>query len=660
MTWTTKRTAAAVLALLALHFALAVASAARKGPTFDEVYHLTAGYTYWQTGDFRMSSAKPPLPSLWAAMPWLAEPARLPRFDTVSWRESRLFEYGPQFFYGVGNDVMAMLQRSRMLVAAMSVLLGLAVFAWARALFGVGGGLLSLAVYAFSPTVLAHARLVTTDLVVSAFFLFSAATVWAVLQRVTGLRMLASGLALAGLFLAKLTAVFILPVVVAMALLRLFVRRPLPVELWVKREVTSWVGRAGVIALALLVQGILVWGGIWAAYGFRYETFRHAVTGTERFVDPYAPDSTEDRWEAHAAHSPGLARVAGFLREHRLLPEIYLYSVVLGARTTSKRSAFLDGEYSDEGFASFFPLAFLYKTPTALLALLACALAASVWRPRGWREGLYRTAPLWLLLLVYWSFAVQSRINIGHRHILPVYPLLFVLVGAASGLCAHRQRIVRWAAPALALLLALGSLRAFPHYLAYFNLIAGGPSNGYRHLVDSSLDWGQDLPALAAWLEENEHSEPVYLAYFGNAPPSHFGVRALALPYDTVESAGVGARAFGLPKLTPGTYCISATHLQQVYDPGIPNLKPSEEQQFYRGFLPLARQVEDIPLGDQRALREAVAARGPAFERGFNHFQRTRYAVLCRYLRAREPDHVIGHTIFVYELDAAELERALR
>src|SRR5438876_5097185 len=100
-----------------------------------------------------------------------------------------------------------------------------------------------------------------------------------------------------------------------------------------------------------------------------------------------------------------------------------------------------------------------------------------------------------------------------------------------------------------------------PDYLAYFNEIAGGPRAGYRHLVDSSLDWGQDLPGLKAWLDENTDGiagKPIYLAYFGSADPEWYGIHATSLPRDpSSKSAAAG--------LTAGIYCVSATVLQQVY-----------------------------------------------------------------------------------------------
>ena len=160
--------------------------------------------------------------------------------------------------------------------------------------------------------------------------------------------------------------------------------------------------------------------------------------------------------------------------------------------------------------------------------------------------------------MFYWGFLISSHINIGHRHILATYPPLFVLCGAAGfWLRPARLRSLNAACPpklgeggsydpavfgpgvaapktgavlvALMVLLAAEVFYRFPDYLAYFNVIAGGPANGYRHLVDSSLDWGQDLPGVKRYVEEHHLTGPIYLSYFGSASPDYYHTPAQLL-----------------------------------------------------------------------------------------------------------------------------------
>jgi hypothetical protein len=519
---------------------------------------------------------------------------------------------------------------------------------------------------------LASAGLATTDLVTAAFFLFALASVWWVFHETTPASLLCSSLALAGLLLSKLTGLFILLIMLVLLGIRILSPEPIRFRLRGRgRTVATRGGKGRVLALIVAVQLVVVYMAIWGAYGFRYSTFQASQPGVDRLHMPHFGDSGRDPWSVQYEGHPAVKAVVEAGRRSRLLPEPYLYTVALGSQVSGIRRAFLDGHHSLTGFRRFFPLAFLYKTPLPVLALLLCALAAFVAGRRrspggdqdpapssagGFRDALYRTAPLWLMLAVYWAAVLTSRINIGHRHLLPVYPPLFILAGAAAGLMAHRRRIVRWIVPALGALMAAVSLSAFPNYLAFFNLLAGGSSHGYRHLVDSSLDWGQDLIGLERWLDRNAGNQPVYVSYFGFAPPRYYGVNGLALPSDGILS--FGDRHIGLSKLTSGIYCISATRLQQVYPPDLQEWTAAKDS-VYRRLLPAVQEVASLPVTDQAALSRMVNTKGPAFRADFDAFQQYRFAKLCAYLRRREPDAQVGHSILIYRLTGDDLERAL-
>jgi hypothetical protein len=238
-----------------------------------------------------------------------------------------------------------------------------------------------------------------------------------------------------------------------------------------------------------------------------------------------------------------------------LVPEDYARGLVFVMRHSEARRTFLLGELSDRGFPHYFLVTFLVKTPVPLLLLTALALA------RIGRIGRREAAFLWLPVLVYAALTTTRGLQIGHRHLLPLYPFLFVAGGEAAA------RLWSWRRPAgLALVATLGlwyaggTLRQHPHHLAYFNEIAGGPANGWRVLVDSNLDWGQDLKRLASWMRENGVTR-VKLSYFGSADPSYYGIDAEALPGYTAPHAPRVTR-----EIRPGDIvAVSATNLQGVY-----------------------------------------------------------------------------------------------
>ena len=155
--------------------------------------------------------------------------------------------------------------------------------------------------------------------------------------------------------------------------------------------------------------------------------------------------------------------------------------------------AFLLGQRSNEGWWGYFGLAYLLKTPTVTLALLVIAVIY-VTGQRLWR----RTMILWLPVGALFIAASASRLNIGYRHILPVTPFIWLFI-AMTGPMWRRQRVSQWLLAALLTFYALGTFRQMPHFLAYFNEIVGGSTQGYRFLGDSNIDWGQDLGQLAEY-----------------------------------------------------------------------------------------------------------------------------------------------------------------
>src|SRR5205814_2137227 len=259
---------------------------------------------------------------------------------------------------------------------------------------------------------------------------------------------------------------------------------------------------------------------IWLAFSFRYSAWTN---------DGSTHQNTKWHWNYLVEDGGTFEGAVSSALTHHVLPEGYLYGLAYVHKHQIDRSAFLDNEWSIVGFSSFFPRAFIYKTPLSFLCLLALALYAVIASRRSWKiENLFH--PLWAFGFVYGAFAVTAQLNIGHRHILPIYPALFIGCGAVVYLLRQNRRTIFIAAVAILFLWQISESFAIrPNYLAYFNEVAGGPSRGYQHLVDSSLDWGQDLPALKAWLDDHHamiDRKPLYLAYFGTADPRSYEINA--------------------------------------------------------------------------------------------------------------------------------------
>ena len=649
-----------VALILAVHFILAVTAVRDKSTTFDEIVHAASGYSYWKYNDYRINPANLNLPQRLMALPLVLGDFKFPPLDDIGWQTGEGIYVGRQFFYHCGNDLASMLLRGRTMMALLSVALGLMLFFYSRRLFGDLGGLLSLFLFSFDPTVLANAPLMCTDLAGALFFFASIWLVWRMLERFTLPRLLLSAMAMGALFLSKMSGLIILPVFLLLLLLRVISRQPLEVCVRQCRwQVHSRPRRGLLLLAATAVHAAVVVAMIWTFFGWRYEALAQVLPG-----DLPVP------WQELPANYGLGVSIIQFARDHHLLPEAYLYGYAGMLSGAQVRPAFLNGHFDVSGWRSFFPYTFAVKTPLMTLSVVVLAMAAAVrkWQSAGSSQGrpVWRsvaaaadeTSPLWLLLACYWTVAIFSHLNIGHRHILPVYPPMFVLAGAAAYWLTARPRYPRIVLVVCLLLLGGETLYRWPNYLAYFNQIVGGPANGYKHLVDSSLDWGQDLPGLKKWLDDRglgaPGREPVFLAYFGTAEPGYYQIHARQLPsYFSWQQQEI------FP-LTTGVYCISATQLQNVYTEAKAPWSRRQEQ-MYRQLVGAVKAFEST--ANDPAARAALIQSKPQgreyWKNALSLYEEYRFGRLCAYLRQREPDDQVNYSILIYRINQQEVEKAL-
>ena len=279
------------------------------------------------------------------------------------------------------------------------------------------------------------------------------------------------------------------------------------------------------------------------------------------------------------------------------------------------------------------------------MLLLTLAVCGAITVRRSWKiEKVIN--PLWGFALVYAAFAIPAPLNIGHRHILPIYPALFVACGAVVHLL-RKNRIFATAIAVLLIAQIADSVAARPDYLPYFNQLAAGPGRGYEHLVDSSLDWGQDLPGLNRWIENHrtvDDRTPIYLAYFGTADPRWYAVNAeMILPENQFSTTP--------SHLTRGTYCISATLLQSVYINDLGQWCAPYEQRYQSALAEMNRDREtDVAR---------ISNDQPRAAKMTTEFEWLRLERLCAYLRHKRPVAQVGHSIFVFDLDESDVSHAL-
>lgn len=629
----------AVVLITALHAVLAVTATADKSVTADEIAHLTAGHAYNTRGDFRLHPENGNLPQRLAALPFALAGDPLPPTNRPDWLGSDIWRVGHEFLYESGLPVEERLFAARALMALTGAATALLCFLWSHSFFGNTGGLFSLSLAALCPTLLAHGPLATSDVTMTFLFLASVGAWWRHLLNpgITGavLSAITFGLGL----LAKFSAVLLVPMLGILGLI------------WLAGEIRRGSGRLAFrrVTLSAVAHLGFAWLLIWAAYGFRFSAFAEPLEGS-RFSHDWTWLLVGLGWKAD---------LLGWLREWRLLPEAWTHGLAFVLQFSRARGAFMSGEYSITGWISFFPWAFLIKTPVPLLIILAITATVSLRRTlrggsKSVRQSLYRFAPLVVLVVVYGAVSLASNLNIGHRHLLPIYPALFIGAGALAPAARRAGRSAMVGLGALLAWQAFESGNIRPHYLAYFNQIVGGPANGWRHLVDSSLDWGQDLPGLRAWLDANARADRVFLAYFGTGDPVHEGIRATSLP--TLPEVGEARRWH---RLEAGIYAVSATMLQQVYSRHRGPWTAELEAEFQQ-----LRELEPDFLAFQEdpSRREVLLAKAPLekWRAGWTTFESLRFARLCHYLRLKRPSALIGYSILIFRLDEAEIQAVTR
>lgn len=653
--------------VLAAYWWMATSVSPRVGATADEPMHLAGGYSYWKFNDYRVQPENGTLAMRWAAIPAIWSGAAYPGPEQPGWREGRTNRIAHAFFFEVGNSWTNLLRDGRRMVAVAGALTLWLVFAWARSLWGRGGAWLATGLALFSPTLLAHGGLITSDMMLTACLLAALTTVWRLLHRLTWSRLLLATLACGATFLAKMSGVLLLPMLALLLVARWLRRAHLPIAIGPVRRARTRAGVAGATLAALLVVGAGSYGLLWAGYGFRFSAFAPGNPGQFYF----SWDVILDRAPMSGARPPGndvlvpppppaptpttVTRTIEWAREHRLLPEAFLWGFAHTYKFSRSRPAYFLGENGTEGWKLFFPTAFLLKTtiPTLLLFASGVALLCASWRDRGTRgpRWWYRSVPLLALFVIYWAVALQTRLNIGQRHLLPIYPVVFVAAGATA--LAFRRTRSKWLAPALILAVAAhaaDSWAARPFYVSYFQPLAGGPAAGHRHLVDSSFDWGQGLPDLERWLQAKERRgdrTTVFLTYFGADSPR---TRKLPVTRLADEATDFGERTYPA-QLTGGWYVIGATYFRGVYQV-LPGPWTTAREALYgrlreRLSQAMAAQQSGGAVNSAQLLRDAM------------DWETMQFARLRHHLRSRRPDEVVGGSLLVFRLTDAEVEAAL-
>jgi len=529
----TKHAPLLAIGILALFAAVSLRLAWTDGLTFDEVAHIPAGYSYVTHGDYRLNPEHPPVLK---ALAGLALLPLHPTFDVTQdfWTtadangEYGQWAAGRHLLHEAGNDTDMLTFAARVPLVIVAVFFGALLFAWGRRLAGALGGLLVLLLYALSPSILGHDHFVTTDVGIAAAMALAFFALLTYLKRPSWRNALLAGAALGLAQVVKFSAVILLPFFALLVVLYPLVRTRSAMD--PARATLLWrsVSRA-------LVGGVVAVAVVWLVYA------PFTLTMPTDVLDTIAPV----KFAADDARNSFFRTATLTLNHHTLTRPFAMYLQGLGQvfnRVDGGNGAYFLGEVSSKPFRLYFPVVYLIKETLPHLALMLIAVGLGVasaahalrdakhpFRIRLQHFVTTRITELTLLSFIafYAYISITGNLNIGLRHLMPIIPLIYLLVGVTLARALKRHawgckcRSLSVTVGVLFVLLLADVIYAYPYYLSYFNQSIGGPVNGYHYVTDSNADWGQDSKRLKAFLDRHPEIARIRVDYFGGDNMAH-------------------------------------------------------------------------------------------------------------------------------------------
>lgn len=512
-------------------------STRQQSPSWDEGDHIYSGYMNWKNGEYTLNPEHPPLVKLVATLPLLpldlkAAPRTGRYFKSEAYVGGRelLFRNDPK--YGGQYSADTLLFRVHMAAMLFGLILAALLFVAGSEIFCMEAGIIAMAVFVFDPTILANTPFVTTDIGAACGYFATVYLFYRFAKKMSWQRALACGIVLGLALTTKHSTIVLVPLLVLLATAEIALtwraNRNVPA-----RDLLNAAYGMGIIGTAALLV-------LWGVYGFQFEMHPIGV------VMPSMTDAV------HTLSRPMQWFILTCAHFH-IFPESYLYGLADVQSVGEAWPTYFLGRIYAHGLWYYFPTALAIKWTVGTLALLFLALW--VWcsgKMRLQRELLFFAVPP----VAYFAVALASPLNVGQRHILPIFPFVFMLIGVAGAYMLKRSK--RWAYVVGVLLLAhaLESVKSFPDYLPFGNALWGGPANTHRYLSDSAVDWGQQLKETRAWLDKHNVKQCTFV-YFATPVllPSDYGIPCQLMPTpDNGEEVPV-------PPMVKGPLLISYSNL---------------------------------------------------------------------------------------------------
>jgi len=493
--------------------------------TIDEGVHISAGYSYLVTGDFRLNPEHPPLAKQLAGIPLLFLKPTLPT-NTKAWETADQWQFAQAFLYESGNNSQLILVLGRLPIILLTILLGVLIARWAYELGGKIPSLVATILYFSSPVILTHGHLITTDVPVAlgvmatAYFftksLRSPKTVWIYLTAIS----------YAFAMDVKFTGVILIVLVPLIYLITYYCCKSRFTHLKFSHFIH-------------IFSAMIVFSAVLAFITTGFQTLKsvddpflgtHHIQIATEFMGKL-PENTHWAintylWVLNNATFPAYPYITGLFE--------FMTHFEAG-----HESYFL-GTYTDFGNIWYFPVAILIKTRLAVMVLLSLILTLFVkqlfwtWKFKLQKKSFFKKIIEWfktlnpesivlfLIPTLFFISALQSKVNIGVRHVLLVYPFMFIAISRLWSVQMNRKRLFIAIITGILGISVISTIMTWPFPMAYFSEAVGGASQGYKYMLDSNLDWGQNLPYLKEYLIKNK-IDTICFGYFGQGRFSNEG-----------------------------------------------------------------------------------------------------------------------------------------
>jgi hypothetical protein len=490
--------------LLALFSSRGIGNTPGDSAIVDEIAHIPAGYTYLKDQDYRLNPEHPPLAKVLAGVPLVMNSKIKGPEDDSSFKDINQWESGWSMIYRQGNDPAEVFSLARLPMMLLMIGLGLLLFKWAIELFGWKVGVVILFLYALYPDVIAHGRLVTTDVAAAFGFVLATYAFDKAVTKKTLSSILLAGVALGIAELLKFSGVLLFPIFFILVVVRAVLDRK---EKGFRHNfVANFMPLVYVSLISLVVVWLVYLPLVWKTP----PAIEHQLIDTNMTSDAR---TLPLRNFLHLFENNPYLRALG----HYILGIFLVIGRVGGGNAT-----FIWGHLSDKSIPWYFPVAWLLKTPLPIIAMFFFSVYSII---RNWpkqKEIKWMLSLLIVPWVIYWAITLQGSLNIGIRHLMPTIPFVLLMIGYAIYPIVNPswnwRKLGRMQIALVILLayLAVSTISNFPNFIAYFNELTPKDKR-YTRLVDSSLDWGQDFLRLKKYVGDNNITN-IKVDYFGSVP----------------------------------------------------------------------------------------------------------------------------------------------